>query len=225
MRWFRRAAPIRPGCFAMPLSAKHASRCASERKRACCSEILRGGGGRGTGIQHSPVRRRSIHPCRVYGLFLRSRVRDLYYCGNQQHADRLDDRHRLGIWLFELVGQRHQPCLGLRGDRRLLAWPRAIIKRRHRTIRQRALNAALDRLMMHPQGATYRKEGRVFPVGQQHPHPLDPARRFRARARYRNQLGQIIFFDRQLNHLPPCRHDLRPGPANQKPGYMASQPR
>ena len=51
--------------------------------------------------------------------------------------------------------------------------------------------------------------------------------------RYRNQLGQIIFSDRQLNRLPPCCHDLRSRcchdlrsrSANQKAGYKASRPR
>ena len=64
---------------------------------------------------------------------------------------------------------------------------------------------------------THRKEGRVFTVGQQHPRPLDPARRFRSRARNRNQLSQIIFSGRLFNHLPPCCHDLRARSTNQKP--------
>jgi len=38
------------------------------------------------------------------------------------------------------------------------------------------------RLMMHPHGLPHRKKRRVFPVGQQHPRPLDRARRFRSRA-------------------------------------------
>jgi len=63
--------------------------------------------------------------------------------------------------------------------------------------------------MMHPQSATHRKERGVFPVGQQHPRPLDPARRLRSRAGYRNQLRQILSSDRQLNRSPPRRHDLR----------------
>ncbi len=34
---------------------------------------------------------------------------------------------------------------------------------------------------------------------------LDPARRLRSRARYRNQLRQVLSSDRQLNRSPPCR--------------------
>ena len=35
---------------------------------------------------------------------------------------------------------------------------------------------------------------------------LDPARRLRSRARYRQKPRQILFSDRQLNRLLPCRH-------------------
>ena len=108
------------------------------------------------------------------------------------------------------AGQRHQPCPGLGGDRRLLARSRAIIECRHRTIGHRPLNAALDGLMMHTQCMSYRKERGVFPVRQQHPRPLDPARRRRSRPRYRNQPRHIFISDRQFNRLPPCCHDLRP---------------
>ena len=41
------------------------------------------------------------------------------------------------------AGQRHQACLGLGGDRRLLARSRAIIECRHRAIGHRPVNAAL----------------------------------------------------------------------------------
>ena len=98
---------------------------------------------------------------------------------------------------------------GLGSDRRLLAWPGTIVERRHCTIGQRPLNAALDRLMMHPQRLTHRKERGVFPVSQQHSRSLDPARRLRSRACYRNKPRQILFSDRQLNRSSPCRHDLR----------------
>src|SRR5271165_3274238 len=74
---------------------------------------------------------------------------------------------------------------------------------------QRPLNATLDRLMMHPQSATHRKERGVFPVGQQHSRPLDPARRLRSRVRYRQKPRQILSSDRQLVRSPPRRHDLR----------------
>jgi hypothetical protein len=80
----------------------------------------------------------------------------------------------------------------------------------NRTMGQRPLNAALDGLMMHTQSMSYRKERGVLPVGQQHPRPLDPARRLRSRPRYRNQPRHIFISDRQFNRLPPCCHDLQP---------------
>ena len=107
------------------------------------------------------------------------------------------------------AGERDQPCLGLGGDRRLLARPRTIVERRHRTIGQRPLDAALDGLMMHPQSPTHRKERRVFPVGQQHPRPLDPARRLRSRAGNRAQRRQILLANRQFDRPPQPRHDLK----------------
>jgi hypothetical protein len=107
------------------------------------------------------------------------------------------------------AGQRDQPCPGLGSDRRLLAGPGTIVERRHWTVGQRPLNAALDRLMMHPQSLTHRKERGVFPVSQQHSRSLDPARRLSSRACYRNESRQILFSDRQLNRSSPCRHDLR----------------
>jgi hypothetical protein len=107
------------------------------------------------------------------------------------------------------AGQRDQPCPGLDSDRRLLARPRTIVERGHWTIGQRPLDAALDRLMMHPQSLPHRKEGGVFPVRQQHSRSLDPAGRLRSRACYRNKPRQIPFSDSQLNRSPSCRHDLR----------------
>jgi hypothetical protein len=56
----------------------------------------------------------------------------------------------------------------------------------------RLLHAALHRLMMHPQSATHSEERWVFPICQQNLRPLDPARRFRSRPRYRNQSRQIL---------------------------------
>jgi hypothetical protein len=102
-------------------------------------------------------------------------------------------------------------------DTPLLARSRAIIECRHRTIGQRPLNAALDGLMMHTQSMTYRKERGVFPVRQQHPCTLDPARRLRSRPRYRNQPRPIdnSIACRQavmtFNHLQPrsCESEAR----------------
>ena len=96
------------------------------------------------------------------------------------------------------AGQRDQPCPGLGSDRRLLARPGTIVERRHWTIGQRPLNAALDRLMMHPQSLTHRKERGVFPVSQQHSRSLDPARWLRSRACYRNKPRQSSPIDNSI---------------------------
>jgi hypothetical protein len=64
--------------------------------------------------------------------------------------------------------------------------------------------------MMHTQSMSYRKERGVFPIGQQHPRPLDPARRLRSRAGNRAQCRQILLTNCQFDRLPPRRHDLDP---------------
>src|SRR5271166_1155380 len=68
-------------------------------------------------------------------------------------------------------------CLGLGGDRRLLAGPRPIIERRQRTQDQRPLDTALNGLMVRADRPSHLKKGWLVPVDQQHPRPLDPARR------------------------------------------------
>jgi hypothetical protein len=49
------------------------------------------------------------------------------------------------------------------------------------------------------------------------------ARRFSSRPRDQCQLRHICIANRQLNHPPPCRHDLRPRSANPRPGYRAME--
>jgi hypothetical protein len=122
------------------------------------------------------------------------------------------------------ASQRYQPRLGFRRDRRLLARALAIIERCYRPIGQGSLDAALDRLVMHTQGLANRKEGRVFPVGKQHPRPFDPARRFATRPRHRRQPRNVLISKRQLNRTPPCRHDLRSHFSNQKPNLQPITP-
>ena len=108
------------------------------------------------------------------------------------------------------AGKVDNPCLGLGGDRRLPAGPRAIVERRHRTTGQRPLDTALDGLMVHAHRPPYRKERCVFPVGQQHPRSLDPARRLSSRAGNRAQRRQILLANCQLDRPPQPRHDLKP---------------
>jgi hypothetical protein len=55
----------------------------------------------------------------------------------------------------------------------------------------RALDAALDGLMMQPERPTDRKKRWVFLIGQQYPRPLDSACRFGSRLRDRSQLRCI----------------------------------
>jgi hypothetical protein len=104
--------------------------------------------------------------------------------------------------------QRHQPCLRLKGDRRLPTGARAIIECSHRAFSHGALDAALNRLMVQPEHPADRKERRIFPIGQQYPRALDPARRLRSRLRYRSQLRRICISERQFNRSPPRCHDL-----------------
>jgi hypothetical protein len=86
------------------------------------------------------------------------------------------------------ASQRHQPCLGFKRDRRLSAGPRAIVERSHRAFDHRALDAALDGLVMQPKPPTNRKERLVFTISQQYPRPFNPACRLSSRLRYRSQL-------------------------------------
>jgi hypothetical protein len=52
--------------------------------------------------------------------------------------------------------------------------------------------------MVRPNGPPHFEKGGLVPVGQQHPRPLDPARRFRPRADNRAQR-------RQIEATGPCR--------------------
>src|SRR6478672_11360089 len=117
---------------------------------------------------------------------------------------------RIAEFLGLAAGKIHHPCLGLGRDRRLLAGSWQILERGHRTVGQRPLNAALNSLMVHTHSPPHRKKRRVLSVAQQHPRPLDTARRFRARARNRSQRGYILIAQRQFDCLPPSRHDLNP---------------
>jgi hypothetical protein len=130
---------------------------------------------------------------------------------------------RIAEFLGLAAGKIHHPRLGLGRDRRLPTGPRPIIERRHRTIGQCPLDAALDRLMVHPNSLSHRKKGRVFPVGQQNSRPPDPARRLRPRPRNRSQSRHILLTHRQFNRLPPSRHDLNPCFRIKQRGYKPCQ--
>jgi hypothetical protein len=65
------------------------------------------------------------------------------------------------------------------GDDRFASRPRAVVERRHDAEPFGPPHTPLDRLVRHPDRASNRITGRRFPVGEQHPRPLDPARRLR----------------------------------------------
>ena len=105
--------------------------------------------------------------------------------------------------------QRHQPGLGFERDRRFPTGTGAVVERSQRAIDHSTLDAALDSLMMQPQCPTDRKKRRVLSIGQQYSRPLDPARRFGSRLRYRSQFRRILIPERQFNRPPPRCHGLR----------------
>jgi hypothetical protein len=100
----------------------------------------------------------------------------------------------------------------------LFAGSRPIIKRFQRTIRNRPLDAALDRLMVHTEGSADSKEGRVLAIGQKHSRPLNVVCRLGSRRRYLPQAPQILFSNRQFQLLTPRRHDCSPRSVNQSQG-------
>src|SRR4030081_3019009 len=73
-------------------------------------------------------------------------------------ANRLSVPWRLAVILGLVARQRHQPGFGLRCNRWLLARSGSVIKRHQRSIGQRPLDAALDRLMMHAHPLTNGKK-------------------------------------------------------------------
>jgi hypothetical protein len=68
---------------------------------------------------------------------------------------------RIAVLLGLVARQRHQPGLGFRRDRRLR--PRSVIECRKCAIAQRPLDAALHRLMMHPEFFPDRAKTMVSP--------------------------------------------------------------
>ena len=113
---------------------------------------------------------------------------------------------RITQFLCLPASERRQPCLGFDGDHRLLAGARAIVQRRHRAFDHGPFNTTLNCLMMQSERLAHRKKRRVFPIRQENPRPLDPARRFGSRLRYRPQPLHIRISERQLNRSPPRCH-------------------
>jgi NAD binding domain of 6-phosphogluconate dehydrogenase len=69
------------------------------------------------------------------------------------------------------------------------------------------ISVACSRRLAAAHGERGREEGRVIPIGQQHPRPLDAARRLRPRSRDRHQPRQIIVANHQL-YNPPRRRPI-----------------
>src|SRR5262245_22384236 len=118
------------------------------------------------------------------------------------------------MWIAVVFGlftrQRHQPCLGLRRNRRFLARSRPVIECRQWAIGQRPFDAALDGLMMGAKSLSDCKERRILTVGKQHSRPLYPTRRLPSRARNGVQLANLFVGYCQLDRLPPPCHDATP---------------
>ena len=84
---------------------------------------------------------------------------------------------RIAVLLGLVARQRHQPGLGFRRDRRLR--PRSVIECRKCAIGQRPFDAALHRLMMHPEFFPDRAKTMVSPgrrAAFAHAPPGSPAR-------------------------------------------------
>ena len=120
------------------------------------------------------------------------------------------------VGIAKLLGlpacQRCQPSLGLKRNGRWPPGPRTVVQRRYRAFGHGALDTALHRLMMQSQRPGHRKKRRLFPIGQQYPRPLDPARRLGSRLRDRLQPHPILNIKPQFIRLPPRRHDLPRAP-------------
>src|SRR5262245_15037523 len=139
---------------------------------------------------------------------------DLFMAPRQQSRG---PQHMLIAVILGLVtSQRHQPGLGLRRDRRFLAWSRSIIKGHQRAVGQRSLDAAFDGLVMDSKYSPHTAERRVFPVLQQHLRPRDSARRLRSRTRKRRQSTNLVVVQGQFDRSPPSRHDVAPRCAKRK---------
>ena len=125
---------------------------------------------------------------------------------------------RIAVILGLVARQRHQPGLGLRRDRWLLARSRSVIECRQRAIGQRPFDAALYRLMMDPETLSHRVERRLLSVPEQHLRPRHSARRLGSRARNLRQLSNLLIGHRQLDRMPPSCHDASPRLIDRKRG-------
>src|SRR6201987_441847 len=127
---------------------------------------------------------------------------------------------RITMVLGLVARDGYQPSLGLRRNLRLLAGSRPIIERRQRPIGQRPFEASLDGLVMDAKLSPHSKKRWILMVGEQHLRPCHSARRLGSRARKARQARNFLLAHRQLDHLPPSRHDAIPRSATRKRGIQ-----
>src|SRR5215472_16187720 len=125
---------------------------------------------------------------------------------------------RITVLLGLLARQRHQPSLGLRRNRRLLAWSRPVVECRQWAIGQRPFEAALDSLMMSAKSLPHGIERGALAVGKQHSRPLHPTHWLASRARNGCQPANFFLGHRQLDRLSPLCHDATPRSIRYKRG-------
>jgi len=114
--------------------------------------------------------------------------------------------HLLGL----LAGQRHHPCAGVVGNRRLLARPRTVVERRHHAKPHRTIKAPVHGLMGHADRLTDCVGRRIGVIGQQNAGPLDPTGPFCSRPGNRFQFDQVSRCDRDFDYPPRCCHRVQP---------------
>ena len=107
----------------------------------------------------------------------------------------------IAVVLGLVARQRHQPRFGLRRDRGILARSRSVIEGRQRTIGQRPLDTALNRLMMDPELSAHRAKARIVPIRQQHLGSRHAARGLGPRTRKRRQCCNVFIRHRQFKRL------------------------
>ena len=104
------------------------------------------------------------------------------------------------------AGQRHHPCAGVIGNRRLLARPRAVVERRHHAQSHSTVQASLHSLMGHADRFTDRVGRRIGVIGQQDACPLDPTGPLRAPSGDRLHFDQVSCCHRELDGPSRCCH-------------------
>jgi len=110
----------------------------------------------------------------------------------------------------------------LAGDDRLAPRPRTVVESRHDAEIAGAPQTPLHRLMRHADRAPRRVERGRLAIHQQNTSPLDPARRFRPRARNPFEISQLLFRKPQFDHTPRRGHFPSPSSANSPNGYMVA---